>query len=87
MTRLDYLFKQYQNVLGWYKQSEEKAKFLVTLNTVVVGVVNGLVFVGAAKVREVGLVYTIPIWVLLALSGVALIGSYVARRCTSCVDR
>lgn len=77
MTRLDYLFKQYENVLGWYKQSEEKAKFLVTLNTVVVGVVNGLVFVGADKVREVGRVYTIPIWVLLALSGVALVGSYV----------
>ena len=77
MTRLDYLFKQYENVLGWYKQSEEKAKFLVTLNTVVVGVVNGLVFVGADKVREVGRVYTIPIWVLLALSGVALAGSYV----------
>jgi hypothetical protein len=77
MTRLDYLFKQYENVLGWYKQSEEKAKFLVTLNTLVVGVVNGLVFIGADKVRTVGLLYTGPIWVLLALSGIALVGSYL----------
>ena len=77
MTRLDYLFKQYENVLGWYKQSEEKAKFLVTLNTLVVGVVNGLVFIGADKVRTVGVLYTVPIWVLLALSGLALVGSYI----------
>lgn len=77
MTRLDFLFKQYENVLGWYKQSEEKAKFIVTVNTLVVGVVNGLVFVAADKVRDVGLVYTVPIWVLLALSGLALVGSYV----------
>jgi hypothetical protein len=77
MTRLDYLFRQYENVLGWYKQSEEKAKFIVTVNTLVVGVVNGLVFVAADKVRDVGLVYTVPIWVLLALSGLAPVGSYV----------
>lgn len=77
MTRLEYLFKQYENVLDWYKQSEDKAKFLVTLNTLVVGVVNGLVFVGADKVRSVGLVYTVPIWFLLALSGAALVGSYL----------
>lgn len=77
MTKLDYLFKQYENILGWYKQSEEKAKFLVTLNTLVVGVVNGLVFIGADKVRAVQPLYTAPIWFLLALSGVALVGSYL----------
>ena len=77
MTKLDYLLGQYENILGWYKQSEEKAKFLVTLNTFVVGVVNGLVFVGAEKVRSAQLHYTMPIWLLLAVSGVALIGSYL----------
>ena len=77
MTKLEYVFKQYDNVLGWYKQSEEKAKFLVTLNTIVVGVVNGLVFIGADKVRAVRPLYTLPIWLLLALSGIALLGSYL----------
>ncbi len=77
MTKLEYVFKQYDNVLGWYKHSEEKAKFLVTLNTIVVGVVNGLVFIGADKVREVQPLYTLPIWLLLALSGIALLGSYL----------
>lgn len=77
MTRLEFLFRQHEALVGWYKQSEEKGKFLVTLNTLVVGVVNGLVFVGAEKVKAVRSVYTIPIWVLLVLSGIALIGSYL----------
>lgn len=76
MTRLDYLLKQYENVLGWYRQSEDKAKFLVTINTLVLGVVNGLVFIGADKVRAVRPLYTLPIWLLLALSGLALLASY-----------
>ncbi len=77
MTKIEYLFKQYENILGWYKQSEEKAKFLVTLNTLVVGVVNGLVFIGADKVRAVQPLYTMAVWLLLALSGLALLGSYL----------
>ncbi len=77
MTRLDYLLRQYENILGWYKQSEEKARFLVAVNTLVVGVVNGLVFVGADKIKSVRPLYTTPIWFLLALSGAALIASYL----------
>lgn len=77
MTKLDYLLAQYENVLGWYKQSEDKARFLVTLNTLVVGVVNGLVFIGADKVSASTPLYTTPIWLLLTLSGVALVGSYL----------
>lgn len=77
MTKLEYLFKQYENILGWYKQSEEKAKFLVTVNTLVVGVVNGLVFIGADKVRSILPLYTVPVWVLLTLSGITLVGSYL----------
>ena len=75
MSKLEYLFKQFETILGWYKQSEEKAKFLVGLNTLVVGVVNGLVFVGADKMRAVQGVYSVPIWLLLGLSGVALVAS------------
>lgn len=61
----------------WNKQSEDKAKFIVTLNTVVVGVVNGLVFIGADEVRSVRLLYTSPTWILVVLAGLALIGSYL----------
>jgi hypothetical protein len=77
MTKLEYLYKQYENILGWYNQSEEKAKFLVTLNTVVLGVVNGLVFIGADRVRAILSLYTMPIWILLTLSGIALVASYL----------
>jgi hypothetical protein len=77
MTKLDYLLKQYENLLGWYRQSEEKARFLVTINTLVVGVANGLVFVGADKVGAVRSLYVLPVWILLAGSGVALLASYV----------
>jgi hypothetical protein len=77
MTRLDYLFKQHESIIGWYKQSEEKARFIVSLNTLAVGVVNGLVFIGADRIKSARLLYTAPIWLLLALSGMALISSYL----------
>lgn len=77
MTKLEYLLKQYETILGWYKQSEEKAKFLVGLNTLVVGVVNGLVFIGADKMQAARNVYSISIWLLLSLSGIALVSSYL----------
>ena len=77
MTKLEYLLKQYENTLGWYKQSEDKARFVVTVNTLVVGVVNGLVFIGADRVRAVHALYTLPIWVLLSACGIAMVGSYL----------
>lgn len=77
MTKLEYLFKQFETILGWYKQSEEKAKFLVGVNTFVIGVVNGLVFVGADKIQAVRKAYPIPLWLLLGLSGIALIASFL----------
>ena len=85
MSKLEYLFQHFETILGWYKQSEEKAKFLVGLNTLVVGVVNGLVFVGADKMRAVQGVYSVPIWLLLGLSGVAaaaVLSTSCAARCT-----
>jgi|RhiMethySRZTD1v2_1073278.scaffolds.fasta_scaffold320906_2 hypothetical protein len=77
MTRLDFLFQQYGNILDWYKQSETKSSFLVTINTLVVGVVNALVFVGVDKVAKVKGVYSLSVWSLLALCGLALIASYL----------
>jgi hypothetical protein len=77
MTKLEYLFKQFETILGWYRQSEDKAKFLVGLNTLVVGVVNGLVFVGADEMRATRALYSISIWLLLGLSGAALVASYL----------
>lgn len=77
MTNLEYLLKQYENILNWYKQSEDKGKFLVTLNTIIVGVVNGLVFTGADKINDVRPLYSQSIWLLLALSGITLVGSFI----------
>lgn len=77
MTRLEYLNRQYDVILGWYKQSEEKARFLVTINTVIAGIVNGLVFLAPEKLTQAKAVYTAPVCILLILSSVALIGSCV----------
>jgi hypothetical protein len=77
MNKLEYLFKQYDNLLGWYRQCEEKARFLVTINTLVIGAANGLVFVGADKVAAVRSLYAMPVWLLLAGSGIALLASYL----------
>jgi hypothetical protein len=35
------IYKQYDTFFEWYQQSEDKAKFLVTASTFMVGVVNG----------------------------------------------
>ena len=37
--KLEYLFKQFETILGGYKQSEEKATFIVGLNALPGGVV------------------------------------------------
>jgi len=77
MTKIEYLFKQYENILAWYKQSEEKAKFILTLNTFIIGVVNGLVFIGADKIQYVQKLYTTWVWLLLIGSAIALVISYL----------
>lgn len=77
MKRLDYLFKQYENILGWYKHSETKSNFLVSVNTLMVGVINGLLFVGVDKMAQVNETYTGSLWCLLALCGLSLVGSYL----------
>ena len=72
MTRLEYLFRQYDTLLGWYRQSEDKARFLVTLNTLVVGAINGLVFVGADHLQAVRSSYSTALWLTLGACGAAL---------------
>jgi hypothetical protein len=49
--RSEYLRSQYENVLGWYKQAEDKAKFLVTVNTFLAAAINGLVFAAKPEIR------------------------------------
>jgi len=79
MTRIEYIFSQYANILDWYKQSESKSNFLVTVNTLVVGVVNGLVFVGADKIIHAKNLYAGSnyVWLLAGLCGLSLVGSYL----------
>jgi hypothetical protein len=77
MTRIDYLFRQFEAIFEWYKRAEDKAGLLIGLNTLALGVVNGLVFVGAGEIRAVQGFYTPLIGALLALSGLALVASYL----------
>jgi hypothetical protein len=77
LNRLEYLNRQHENMLGWYRQSEEKARFVVTINTFAAGIINGLVFIAVDKISAAKAVYTTPFWVLLLFSGMTLIGSYI----------
>jgi Family of unknown function (DUF5706) len=77
MTRIEYLFKQFETIYEWYKRAEDKAGLLIGLNTLALGVVNGLVFVGADEIRAVQGFYTPWIGALLALAGLALVASYL----------
>jgi hypothetical protein len=64
------------STLTWYKQSEDKAKFLVTINTVVVGVVNGLVFVNGSKTQGVAGLLVGRVGILLFALGISLLLSF-----------
>jgi Family of unknown function (DUF5706) len=77
MTKIEYLFKQFETIHEWYKRAEDKAGSLIGLNTLVLGAVNGLVFVGAGEIRAAKDVYTPLIGGLLALAGLALVASYL----------
>lgn len=77
MSKIEYLFRQLDTLLAWYRQAEEKAKFLVGVNTLAVGVVNALVFVGADDIGQVRALYSRPLWLLLAGCALALAASYL----------
>jgi len=74
LTRITYLFKQYDNILGWYHQAESKGTLLHAINGVLVTAVNGLVFLkgGQAEMR-----HSPGMLALLALSAVCVVGSYL----------
>jgi len=77
MTKSDFLLRQLESTLGWYRQSEDKAKFLVAINTTVVSVTSGLVFVAADRARAPGHLFDgLAAWLLLLL-GLALLLSFV----------
>jgi len=77
MDRLTYLFKQYDTILGWYKQAEAKSTILHAINGLLVGVLNGLVFVGVDKVSGLRHFYGGLIWILLTLTAFCVVGSYL----------
>ena len=74
LTRITYLFKQYDNILGWYHQAESKGTLLHAINGVLVTALNGLVFLkgGQAEMR-----HSPGMLALLALSAVCVVGSYL----------
>lgn len=73
MTKTDFLLRQLDSTLGWYRQSEEKAKFLVAINTTVASVASGLVFVATDRA---GSRFDGVAALLLLLLGLALLLSF-----------
>lgn len=74
MTRIDFLFRQYDTIRDWYKQAEDKAKFMLTLDALIVGGVNGLAFAGDG-LRAFHPEHGDVVWLLLALAGLVLVAS------------
>jgi len=78
MTKIDFLLRQVDTTLAWYKQSEDKAKFLVTINTAVVGVsTSGLVFVSSDNAQAAGQLLTGGVGALLLALGISLLLSFM----------
>lgn len=77
MNQLEYLFKQYENILGWYHQAESKGALLHAINGALVAALSGLVFVGAEKFETLHLRYSQGITTLLILTSVCVLGSYL----------
>lgn len=75
MTRLEYLLRQSEAVGEWYRRAEDKARFVIGLDTVLLGVVNGLVFVGAEEARALRGSFAPLVGILLVLAGAALAAS------------
>jgi hypothetical protein len=76
MTKIEFLFRQLDATVAWYKQAEDRGKFLIGLNALLVGVLDALIFVGTERIQAVRTAYTTPIWVLLGLVAAGLVASY-----------
>jgi Pycsar effector protein len=77
MEKVDFLLRQVDTTLAWYKQSEDKAKFLVTINTAVSGIASSLVFVSADKAQAAGKLLTGQVGALLLVLGASLLLSFM----------
>jgi hypothetical protein len=77
MSQLEYLFKQYETILGWYRQAESKGTLLHAINGALVAALNGLVFVGAEKFKNLHVTYAQGIKTLLILTSVCVVASYL----------
>ena len=77
MTKLDYLFKQYENVLYWQQHAQQLSRFVLAINTAIVGIFNGLYFAGNGKLAEKITIDNPLAIALLALCSLALIASFL----------
>lgn len=77
MGQLDYLFKQYDNILGWYRQAESKATLLHAINGALVAGISGLVFVNPERFNGLTVEYGKAIQVLLMLVAICVVLSYL----------
>jgi len=77
MNTIDFLFRQVDTTLAWYKQAEDKAKFLVTINTAVAGTVSGLVFVSSGKSQAAGRLSGCWVSTTLLALGISLLLSFI----------
>ncbi len=77
MGQLDYLFKQYDNILGWYRQAESKATLLHAINGALVAGISGLVFVNPERFNGLTVEYGKAIQVLLMLAAICVVLSYL----------
>lgn len=71
MTRHEFLTARLAETLAWYRHCEEKAKFVIAINTTLVSVFAGLVFVAGDKRMQV-LAPAPRGWVVLLLSSLAV---------------
>ena len=78
VTKIDFLLRQVDSTLAWYKQSEDKAKFLVTINTAVVGVAtSGLVFVSSDNAQAAGQLLAGRVGAFLLVLSISLLLSFM----------
>ena len=77
MRQLDYLFKQYDNILGWYRQAESKTTLLHAIYGALVAGFSGLVFVSPERFNGLNVEYSKVIQVLLMLAAICVVLSYL----------
>jgi Family of unknown function (DUF5706) len=76
MDKIEFLQRQLTQTVEWYSRCEEKAKFLVTIDTVVVSVASSLIFVGADDAASTDALLDGPVGLLLLSLGLSIALSF-----------